>query len=471
MPQQLHSFLSSRKRPTSNNGHTDDRNLNLRDQNQEILGNLGESCCYLDLLGPSSRPPLNSSARTVPTDRPSPVMSSLHGFQSDGNLPTSRKVQVSDAELIHRACQASLASRKGRLLRVPSVMWDCKDISGFAMLSRRVGEDFEVLTTGEVACEPCDIEPLLRPRTESEYNVVSREFHGDQFIYGSIVHEVQPRGFGNDLEDESDEKTREEFTLDAEDHAAVRTACFAHSRSFARNEEWCFLEHFRPRTVIPISPFTTNGSTNSSTSSVNIDDPTGFTIVMSSMPESELAAGKMKKERVIQLHGITATYLVEPVPQTARCRGPRSRVSFHAKFTAPKSVPEGWADSETVRSRLVSLAKSLHRLPDLVLQRKQQASRFSMHGSFSSRSGQEHRDNEEANNSRCVACTKRLRMKLLNAPTRRSKRCEICMYRACASCWSKENVETFSGPTTSVVICRRCHENFGSSNYSHIQLT
>ncbi|CAI5730300.1 unnamed protein product [Peronospora destructor] len=309
MPQQLHSFLLNRKRPTTNNGPTDNRDSSFRDQNQEILGDLGETCRYLDLMesSPRRRTRLTSSSRTIPADRPSPAMSSWHGIKSDGYLPTSRKVQVSDTELIHRACQASLASRKRRLLRVPSVMWDCKDISGFAMLSRRMGEDFEVLTTGEVACEPCDIEPLLRPRTESEYNAVARDFYGDQFIYGSIVHEVQPRGFENDSEDEgeSEEKTREDYNLDAEDHAAVRTACFARSRSFARNEEWCFLEYFRSREVTPSSPFTTNESTNSSTLSVNIEDPTGFTIVMSSMPENELAAGKMKKERVIQLHGIT----------------------------------------------------------------------------------------------------------------------------------------------------------------------
>ncbi|CAH0494120.1 unnamed protein product [Peronospora farinosa] len=466
MPQQLHSFLLNRKRSTMNNGSIDTRDSNFRDQTQEILGDLGETCRYMDLMGSSSRrrTQLTSSTRTVPVDRPSPAMSSWHGIKSDGYVPTSRKVQVSDTELIHRACQANLASRKGRLLRVPSVMWDCKDISGFAMLSRRMGEDFEVLTTGEVACEPCDIEPLLRPRTESEYNAVARDFHGDQFIYGSIVHEVQPRGFGNDSDDESKDKSREDFHLDGEDHTAVRTACFARSRSFARNEEWCFLEHFQSRAVTPSSPFTTNESTiSSTTTSVNIDDSTGFTIVISSMPENELTAGKMKKERVVQLHGITATYLVEAVPPTVGCRGPRSRVSFHATFTASKTIPDGWADSDIVRSRLLTIAKSLHRLPDLVLQRQHQASRFSQHGSFSSRSGQDYRDNEEAKNSRCIACTKRLRMKLLNAPTRRSKRCEICMYRACASCWSKENVETFSGPTTSVVICRRCHENFGNT--------
>ena len=197
----------------------------------------------------------------------------------------------------------------------------------------------------------------------------------------------------------------------------------------------------------------------------------GFTIVLSSMPDSELTAGKMKKQRVTQLHGITASYQVEPVPGTDACAGPRSRVSFHATFTAPQSIPEGYADSETVRTRLMAIARSLHRLADLLLLRQRQANQSSVQGSFSSRSGVEYRDNEEANISRCVACTKRLRLKVLDTPTRRSKRCQICMYRACASCWSKENVETFSGHTTSVVVCRRCFENFGNSDYSHIQLT
>ncbi|KAG7387933.1 hypothetical protein PHYPSEUDO_013331 [Phytophthora pseudosyringae] len=474
MPKQLHlSFLSGcKKSPPSNDRDHD------HDREREVLGGLADSCWHPNTTQTLSRrrPHLTSSMRTVPADRPSPAVSSWLGCESDGRLPTARKVQVSDAELIHRACSASLESRRGRLLRVPSVMWDCKEISGFAMLSRRMGaggEDFEVLTTGEVACESCDIEPLLRPQTESEYNAVAREFLGDQFIYGSIVHEVHPRGFGTSSDDESDEegKDSEDFTLYAEDQVAVRTACYARSRRFARNEEWCLLEHFRPRSVAPSRPFTTTGSSESSTSSANIDEPTGFTIVMTSMPESELTAGKMKKQRVTQLHGITATYLVEPLAQTVGCRGPRVRVSFHATFTATKNAPDGYADSQTVRTRLMAIARSLHRLPDLVKKRQRQTGQYNARGSLISRSGQECRDNREASNSRCVACTKRLRMKLLDAPTRRSKRCHICMYRACASCWSKENVETISGHTASMVVCRRCHENFGSSDYSHIQLT
>ncbi|KAF4128624.1 hypothetical protein GN958_ATG22183 [Phytophthora infestans] len=469
MPKQLHlSFLSYRKQSPPSDGLNGDH---------KVLGDLGESCLHPNSCESSRRRPhLTSSMRTVPADRPSPAVSPWVGFESDGHLPMSRKVCVSDAELIHRACSASLESRRGRLLRVPTVTWDCKEISGFAMLSRQMGasgEDFEVLTTGEVACEPSELEPLLRPLTESEYNAVARDFFGDQFIYGSIVHEVQRRGFDNELSDDSERQVKdsEDFTLYAEDHVAVRTACFARSRRFSRNEEWCFLEHFRPRSVAPTSPFTTTGSSDSSTSSVNIDDPTGFSIVMTSMPECELTAGKMKKERVTQLHGITATYLVEPLPQTVGCRGPRVRVSFHATFTAATNVPEGYADAQTVRTRLTSLARSLHRLPEMVQQRQQQATQCSLRCSYSNPSGQEYRDTLEASNSRCVACTKRLRMKLLDTPTRRSKRCQICMYRACASCWSKESVETFKGHTTSMIVCRRCHENFGSSDYSHIQLT
>ncbi|POM74875.1 LOW QUALITY PROTEIN: hypothetical protein PHPALM_8094 [Phytophthora palmivora] len=287
---------------------------------------------------------------------------------------SSRKIKVSDAELVHRARSASRASRKGRLLRVPSVMWDCKEISGFAMLSRRTGangENFEVLTTGEVACDPNELEALLCPRAEGDYNSVAREFFGDQFIYGSIVHEVQPRGFGDDSEVDSEEEEKEEeevnpdFRLHADDHVAVRTACFSRSRRFARNEEWCFLEHFRSRSVAMASPYDSCGSTNTSTSSINIDDPTGFTVVMSSLSPSELTAGKMTSSRIAQLHGITAAYLVEPLPQTVGCRGSHVRVSFHATYTATENAPKGYADSQTVRKRLKLLAKSLHRLPDL----------------------------------------------------------------------------------------------------------
>ncbi|GMF19981.1 unnamed protein product [Phytophthora fragariaefolia] len=457
-----------------------------RDQDREVLGDTGDACWHPNATQTSSRRRrhhLTSSMRTVPADRPSPATSSWAAFDSNGpkTFRLSRKVCVSDAELVQRARDSSRASRQGRLLRVPSVMWDCKDISGFAMLSRRTGaggENFEVLTTGEVACEPDDVEPILCPRTESDYNAVAREFLGDQFIYGSIVHEVQPRGFGDDSdiqsEEEKDDETSEasgDFRLHYDDHVAVRTACFARSRRFARNEEWCFLEHFRSRSVALVKPFESKGSSATSTSSINIDDPTGFTIVLSSMPPSELNAGRMTSERISQLHGVTATYLVEPLPQTVGCPGPRVRVSFHATYTAAKITPEDYADSQTVRSRLMSMARSLHRLPKLVEQHRQRISQFSPRAGLTSRSDQEYRTTLETNNSRCVACTKRLRLKLLDTPTRRSKRCQICMYRTCASCWSKQSVETFTGHATSMVVCRRCHENFGSSNYSHIQLT
>jgi hypothetical protein len=405
--------------------------------------------------------------RTVPSDRPSPAVSSWAEF---GQMPPLRKVRVSDAELVHRARSASRESQRGRLLRVPSVMWDCKEISGFAMLSRRMGtagEDFEVLTTGEVACEPSDVEPFLRPCTESDYNAAARDLLGDQFIYGAIVHEVLPRGFA-DSDDDSEfgEKAgNDDFHLHDDDHVSVRTACFARSRRFARNEEWCFLEHFRPNSVGSPRPFKTHGSSESSTASVNIDDQTGYTIVMSSMPEIELSAGKMARGRVTQLHGMTAAYLVEPLPQTVGCRGPRVRVSFHATFTASKNTSDGYAESQTVRSRLLAMARSLHRLPELVQKRQRQASQFGRSISYSSHSGQ-YPHNQASRNDRCVACTKRLRMKILDAPTRRSKRCEICLYRACASCWSKQNVVTFNAHATTIIVCRRCHENFGSSEYS-----
>ncbi|KAE9007202.1 hypothetical protein PR003_g10055 [Phytophthora rubi] len=465
-------FVSSRKQsePPSTR-----RNASYRNQDREVLGDVGDSCWHPNATQTTSRrrrSHLTSSMRTVPADRPSPAMSSWAGFESDG--PKSfRKVCVSDAELVQRARNSSRVSRRGRLLRVPSVMWECKEISGFAMLSRRTGaggESFEVLTTGEVACEPEDVESILCPRTESDYNVVARELLGDQFIYGSIVHEVQHRGFDDDSDVDSEEDDEEEantnFQLRCDDHVAVRTACFARSRRFTRNEEWCFLEYFRSRSVALAKPFESNDSSESSTSSINIDDPTGFSIVLSSMPPSELNAGKMASDRVTQLHGITATYSVEPLSQTVGCPGPRVRVSFHATFTAPQNTPEGHADSQIVRMRLTAMARSLHRLPGIVGQQQRHTNHFSLRAECSRLSDSEYRKAHETKNSRCVACTKRLRMKLLDAPTRRSKRCQICMYRACASCWSKQSVETFSGHATSIVVCRRCHENFGSSDYT-----
>ncbi|KAI9910303.1 hypothetical protein PsorP6_010884 [Peronosclerospora sorghi] len=69
-------------------------------------------------------------------------------------------------------------SKEGCLLCAPSIIWDSKDLSKFVMLC-------------DIACEPFELEMLLFPRAESTYNTVAREFLGDQFLYGSIVHEIQ----------------------------------------------------------------------------------------------------------------------------------------------------------------------------------------------------------------------------------------------------------------------------------------
>ncbi|RLN63906.1 hypothetical protein BBJ28_00020698 [Nothophytophthora sp. Chile5] len=394
---------------------------------------------------------------TVPEDQPSPSSSSYASSEFDGHQ-TSRKVYVSDDELVRRACIANRTSRSGRLLRTPSLTWDCKEVSGFALLSRRVGADsegLEVLTTGEVACRPRDLVSLLRSQSECDYNAIARGFLGNQFIYGSIVHEVATPQVGSVGFDE------EHFGNESLHQLAVRTACFARSRRFARNEQWCFLEHFQPN---PASPMSSSASYSTSSASSSADGSTGFTIVYSSLPEHELKTGKTTRGRVTQLHGITATYLVEPLPQTVGCRGPRVRVTFHATFNAAETVREGYADAETVRSRLLALAKSVHRLPELVRQRQCTPRRL---GSPSDRGNQ----GREARNSHCIACTKRLRLRLLATPTRKTKRCQICAYNVCLSCWSLENVATANGHATTMAVCRRCHENMGTSDYSHIHLT
>ncbi|KAI9994388.1 hypothetical protein PInf_011002 [Phytophthora infestans] len=105
------------------------------------------------------------------------------------------------------------------------------------------------------------------------------------------------------------------------------------------------------------------------------------------MPECELTAGKMKKER-------------------------------------------GYADAQTVRTRLTSLARSLHRLPEMVQQRQQQATQCSLRCSYSNPSGQEYRDTLEATPSD----------------------------------------EAAGYPNAEIKALPDLH-NFGSSDYSHIQLT
>ncbi|KAG7382599.1 hypothetical protein PHYBOEH_010405 [Phytophthora boehmeriae] len=373
------------------------------------------------------------------TSRRSPTNSDAGTTASSPEDP-SRKVLVDDEELVRRAHSAGASVSLERALTYPTDLWDSKksipcirlgplnsDIEFFTLYSR-IGEENEVLATGDIACSPQELVSVLSSSSENDYNAAMKGLYGSQYIYGSVVHVIK-EGQQNTLE------------MPAGHQLAVRTSCFVRSRLFARNEQWCCLEYFQPaeeaKTTTP--------------------DPTqGFSLQFVSMSEQELAAGKAVGNRVDQLDGITALCVVEPVPNSKKVR-----VTFHALYTGNGDATTGVATAKMTQSRLLALAEGIPRLPAVVRRRRLGTQVFA--GSSASVT----MANAEAQNTRCISCTKGMRLSTL---ARVARRCQLCSYNVCTSCWSRECVETSNGHVAEMGVCRRCLEWVDRCDYSHVQI-
>ncbi|KAK1938917.1 hypothetical protein P3T76_008992 [Phytophthora citrophthora] len=234
-----------------------------------------------------------------------------------------------------------------------------------------------------------------------------------QFIYGSIVHFLDGK------------EAQQQLLWMPESHQlAVKTGCFTRSKLLARNEQWCFLEYFQP------------------TSS---DSSEGFSVALLSLPEKELTAGKAIGKRVDQLNGITALLVVDPVPDNDSVK---VRVMFHVIHSGSDEI-----NPTTVRARLNSLAEGIPRLPAVVRRRRLGTQVFAAMSN-------------EAQNSRCIACTKGLRLSTL---LRLARRCQLCAHNICSSCWTLQSVETYTGRVEEMGVCKRCLEWVDCCNYTNIQ--
>ncbi|KAE9321459.1 hypothetical protein PF008_g17811 [Phytophthora fragariae] len=257
--------------------------------------------------------------------------------------------------------------------------------------------------------------------------------HGSQFIYGSVVQVLDGKQSQGAMPDSH--------------QLAVRTGCFARSRMLARNEQWCFLEYFQP---------TSDAGTSSA------DTSQGFSVSLLSLPEKELAAGKATGGRVDQLDGVTALLVVDTEPNISGEEGAtKLRVMFHALYKGNEEPVSGQATDKMVRIRLQGMAAGIPRLPAVVRRRRLGTQ------VFAHQSATAERQNSEAQNTRCVSCTKGLR---LSALMRVARRCQLCAYNVCTSCWSRENVETFNGHLSAMGVCKRCLEWVDRCDYSHVQI-
>eukprot|EP00644_Phytophthora_capsici_P014564 jgi/Phyca11/57550/gw1.54.290.1 len=264
----------------------------------------------------------------------------------------------------------------------------------------------QVLAAGEIRCHLQEVVHVLNTTSDFDHNAVMSGLYRKDFIYGSVVH-VVPSDVVGDEPKLVELLTEEESTTT---QVAVKTGTFVHSRMFAPNEQWCFLE--RAQHVC-----------------------------------GELEAGKVNGHgRVKMLHGMNAGYLVEQLPGSKYVR-----VIFFGQFDGGVDKP-GQAGSSQMRARLQRLADGATRLPEVVRRRRFGAQTMADRTAF------------PAKNSHCICCTKSLHL------LTRKHRCHLCGHFVCDRCWSVQEMETQNTRRiTPVRVCTRCIEFVENGDYSAVK--
>ncbi|KAG6609001.1 GAF domain-containing protein [Phytophthora cinnamomi] len=387
------------------------------------------------------------------TTRRSPTLDESYVSNADTSASSpqdsTRKVLVDDQELLFRVRNAPLAVALKRALTDPVDSWDCikstpcirlgplrSGDDTFELSSRANDDGYEVLAVGSIACSPQELVSVLCSRNENDYNAAMKGMYASQFIYGSVVHILDGKQSQGAMPDGH--------------QLTVRTGCFARSRMLARNEQWCFLEYFQP---------TSDAGTNSVSPP---DTSQGFSVALLSLPEKEIAVGKANGGRVDQIDGVTALLVVDTEPNISGDEGAtKLRVMFHALYKGNEEPAPGQATDKMSRIRLQGLAAGIPRLPAVVRRRRLGTQVFA-HQAVTTEM-----QKSEAQNTRCISCTKGLR---LSALMRVARRCQLCAYNVCTSCWSRENVETYNGHLSAMGVCKRCLEWIDRCDYSHVQI-
>uniref|UniRef100_M4BDA9 FYVE-type domain-containing protein n=1 Tax=Hyaloperonospora arabidopsidis (strain Emoy2) TaxID=559515 RepID=M4BDA9_HYAAE len=364
------------------------------------------------------------------------------GYQSSSDLLSSNtlqssmqsRVRLSNTQLLDLAHEASdkvdfrrLTNRQASLRN-----WKWKTVAN-AFTAFSHGDGFEsaqeVLATGEMKASLNELAHILSTATDVDHDVMMRSVYKD-YIHGSVVHVVGPSV--------KSVSTSSGVKAEVESKLTVKTSAFERSRMFKNHEQWCFLEYFE-----------------------KMSSADSFTVTLTSVPKSELLAGKMKADRVDELPDLTAAYLIENISASNLVR-----VVFFAQASLHEHEPQfdplnssHSTNSESQRGsqlawskkrqqRLMRLAAGASQLPDVVRRRRFGTQLLADCSAF------------EAKNSRCTCCAKSLRF------LTRKKRCHVCGYIVCHQCWSIHSMETRAGRVSSVRACKRCVEFVHNGDYS-----
>lgn len=361
-------------------------------------------------------PPTSGSIATVSLSMDAdPGLSSsqfTHSSRRNGDTTKSSdymlssRVLVDDRELLARA---KVTRRRLGFGDLHEYEWKagCND---FRIGTRPKSRSHHVFAAGEVRCSLEEIAHALVCTREAEYNAAMTALYRKKFIYGSVVR----------LLSSEDEQNNEVGLLPGQ-QLAVKTSTFVRSNVFARNEQWCFLEFMEQQT-------------------------TSLTLTFTAMPEHELVSGKADKTQVDQLHDMFSGISVQQAPDKQVVT-----VFFHARFNGKNSDVKGNASVHTTRTRMMTMAKAIARLPELIRRRRLGAQTAAKHIAFA-----------QVKNSRCICCTSSLGL------FAKKIRCDLCGYFVCEICSSTQDLETRHNVTT-MAVCNRCLDCVDCCDFRQVQ--
>uniref|UniRef100_K3W8F5 FYVE-type domain-containing protein n=1 Tax=Globisporangium ultimum (strain ATCC 200006 / CBS 805.95 / DAOM BR144) TaxID=431595 RepID=K3W8F5_GLOUD len=363
-----------------------------------------------------------------------------------------RHVQLSDRRLAEIADHVTRHINWG-VLRSSVALWDKKRKTpydhAFAMYTRKGRDVHYLMTTGVVVCSLVEMRNILRTTTDKQYAAMMNELYGDGYIYGSIAH----RACSNHCASYIPSSTEMAFSS-SEDTGCdllVKTVTFTKPHVFARNEQWCFLEHFQLQG---------DADADANADGADVAEDKGFVLTMHSLDPDDVFVGKTKAS-VNHLQEMTAAYSVALADPNSCRRG--VRVSFYAQIAVKQKQSNGTreagmimpqvknaASKSTVTSRLTQMAKATSRLPMIVRRRRLGA--------------QVYVDSKSIipTNTRCICCTKSLHL------LTKKKKCHLCGYFVCEKCSITHTMPRSRLKKYVVRVCEHCMERVDEANYDHI---
>lgn len=326
--------------------------------------------------------------------------------KSDSSSLLSSRVLVDDRELLARA---KVTRRRLGFGDLHEYEWKAGR-NDFRIGTKPQSRAHHVFAAGEVRCSLEEIAHALVCTSEAEYNAAMTALHRKKFIYGSVVRLLS-----------SEDEQNNELGLLPGQQLAVKTGTFVRSNVFARNEQWCFLEFMEQQ-------------------------PTSLTLTFTTMPEHELVSGKADKSQVDQLHDMFSGISVQQTSDRQVVA-----VFFHARFNGKNSDVKGNASVHTSRARMMTMAKAMTRLPELIRRRRLGAQTVAKVSAVA-----------QVKNSRCICCTSSLGL------FTKKIRCDLCGYFVCETCSSTQDLETRHNVTT-MAVCNRCLDCVDCCDFRQVQ--